>query len=277
MQDFKKLIKAGLPTLLVGPAGTAKTSVLRQFASDNKREVVDLRVAMMPPEDLVGIPQVNKAKGCFDYLPPAWAKEHEHNQGADLVIIVEEIHLAPPATHAALYQLLQEKEVAGVNFSKAWVAATANPPEQAGAAVCGELPEALQDRLEVVKFNQACIEGEAVKWLQALAADLGVDKQTQEACGLDGLDLPITPRACERLLRLLSSGVRDESIIARRAGPMTSRIVALLRKDGITNVGAFSSKTGDIIAQAATQARAVKSAVFTGEGFLDDNGVLIND
>lgn len=130
MQDFKKLIKAGLPTLLVGPAGTAKTSVLRQFASDNKREVVDLRVAMMPPEDLVGIPQVNKAKGCFDYLPPAWAKEHEHNQGADLMIIVEEIHLAPPATHAALYQLLQEKEVAGVNLSKAWVAATANPPNK---------------------------------------------------------------------------------------------------------------------------------------------------
>ncbi len=257
MQDFKKLISAGLPTMLVGSAGTGKTSILRQFALDNNRVTVDLRTAMMPPEDLVGIPKVKD--GCFEYLPPEWAHKHANDKGARLLIILEEIHLAPPAMHAALYQLLQEKEVAGIDLSNAWIAATANPPEQAGAALCGELPEALRDRLEVVNFKAHMVENETTKWLQVLANNLQISKEVQEACGLDGLDMPITPRACERLLRLIAVGVRDESLISRRAGNITSKVLNALNSRQDADI--------DILAKAATPDRAVKHVVFTGEGF----------
>lgn len=276
--EIKNILKSGLPVLLLGDAGTGKSSILRALAKENQRQFVDLRVAMMPPEDLTGIPKT-VGDEYFQYLAPEWAAKHAHNQGEDLLIIVEEIHLAPPQMHAALYQLLQEKEVAGVDLSKAWIASTGNPPEQAGAAYTADMPEALHDRLEVIKFKTQQMESAA--FLKKLADDLGVHEKVQEACGLiDGLGLPCTPRSIERLLRLVAAGVTDETLIARRAGNATSAVLAALKqlqketgkeKD---NSSAFTSQgfAGDILSRVTTQMRAQKHNVFTSEGFVEDNG-----
>lgn len=261
MNNIKNIIRAGMPVLLVGMAGTAKTSVLRQFAKENNREVVDLRVAMMPPEDLVGIPKAGEES--FSYLAPDWVGRHCENEGENLMIILEEIHLAPPSMHAALYQLLQEKELVGHSVKKAWIACTANPPEQAGASICAELPEALRDRLEVINFDVSMVMRDACDWLRDLANTLGISREVQELCGVLTYDLAMTPRACERLLRLISAGVTDDELIMRRAGNIGNDILQSLDTKNKTEL-----IQGDILSNTATKRRIKKSLLFGKEGIL---------
>ena len=229
-KQIKELLQCGLPCILRGAPGIAKSAYLRSIAEENGRKAIDLRVAMMPPEDLVGIPKIQTNTDSFTYYPPHWAKMAEQNGGSGLMVILEEIHLAPPAMHAALYQLAQEKVVSGISLPNIWVAATANYAEDAGNGWAGEMPPALLDRFEIIEASSLSeINAAAHAWLKNLADEIGTPKDIQKILGLSSSgSLSLNPRATERLLRIIHSGCRDHAIIERRAGKYHIQIMKAL-------------------------------------------------
>lgn len=53
-----------------GTFGIGKSSVVQDYAKDNKLEFLDIRISQLEPSDLRGLPSLNN--GETKWLPPSW-------------------------------------------------------------------------------------------------------------------------------------------------------------------------------------------------------------
>ncbi|MBZ9731277.1 MoxR family ATPase [Salegentibacter sp. JZCK2] len=142
--DFVELLIAGLLSnghvLIEGVPGVAKTLTAKLFAKslDTNFSRIQFTPDLMP-SDVLGTSVLNAQKGEFEFKPgPIFSN----------IILIDEINRAPAKTQAALFEVMEERQVTidGVQHdleSPFMVLATQNPIEQEGTYA---LPEAQLDR-----------------------------------------------------------------------------------------------------------------------------------
>jgi ATPase family associated with various cellular activities (AAA) len=100
------------PVFLWGPPGIGKSDLVAQIARELNGAIIDFRLSIRQPTDIMGIPFFNKEKGVMDWAPPIDLPSAEFAaQYPVVVLFLDELNAAAPAVQAAAYQLVLNRRV----------------------------------------------------------------------------------------------------------------------------------------------------------------------
>ena len=112
------LLKTNIVPFLWGPPGIGKSTIVRDLAAENGWELIDLRLSLLSPVDLRGLPVVDKVNKKADWYKPAFLpKPGSKKKG---ILFLDEINLAPHSVQAAAYQLILDKRLGEYIFPENW-------------------------------------------------------------------------------------------------------------------------------------------------------------
>jgi midasin (ATPase involved in ribosome maturation) len=83
--------KIKLSTMIWGPPGIGKSSIVQQTAAAHKIDCIDVRLSQLAPTDLRGLPVADKASRTSRWFPPEFLPHKGRG-----VLFLDEINLAPP-------------------------------------------------------------------------------------------------------------------------------------------------------------------------------------
>jgi hypothetical protein len=117
------------PVEVISPPGCAKSSVIWQWATALKRDLMYLIGSTHAPEDFSGIPFLSECKTFFTQTPPRWA-ERLARPGA--MLFLDELTTVPPSVRAAMLSMLTERRLGDlVIHPDTLFLAACNPPQMA--------------------------------------------------------------------------------------------------------------------------------------------------
>ena len=142
-----------VPTMMLwGPPGVGKSSIIQQITAERGWGFVDLRLLLLNPIDLRGIPYPNRDTRQADWLAPSFLPVVERD-GAEGIILFDEITSAPRAVQAAAYQLILDRRIGEYVLPEGWrQVAAGNRAQDKG--VSNQMPAPLANRM--IHFELAC-------------------------------------------------------------------------------------------------------------------------
>ena len=100
------------PIFLWGPPGVGKSEIVDTITQERAGMMIDLRLALMEPTDLRGIPYYNEKTGQMMWAPPADLPTQElADQFECIVLFLDEMNQAPQSVQAAAYQLILNRRL----------------------------------------------------------------------------------------------------------------------------------------------------------------------
>ncbi|UXD22479.1 hypothetical protein IPA_05305 [Ignicoccus pacificus DSM 13166] len=265
--------------LLLGAPGIGKTEAVIKSAKlraeelglkfwiyESKRELPDspdnlftlvlLRLDMIKPEDLTGIPDLRSDSDTFDYKLPRWVKVLRDSAGG-LLFLDEFTNVADDTLMSAAFEIILNKSVNMYRFDKMVVAA-GNPPEY--NALARPLPAPLlSGRLAVFEIRTPKLS----EWLDYMHEKYGENWAPEVYAFLsqhpdffimppedpEGLEPFPTPRAWSKLAVELQTAWREEMDKVREDAPVSSSSQARVRRVGV--VGRLISVTSAFVGSEA--------------------------
>jgi len=112
---LKVAFAAKKPVMLWGPPGIGKSSVVAQVAAESVdpetgkgRDVFDIRLALLDPTDLRGIPFYNPESKMAEWADTSILPQDPESTA---VVFLDELNAAPPVVQAAAYQLILDRRI----------------------------------------------------------------------------------------------------------------------------------------------------------------------
>ena len=134
------LIESKIPTFLWGAPGIGKSSIVKQIAYDMNIECIDLRLSLMDPTDLKGIPFYDKEQHSALWAPPSFLPREGKG-----ILFLDELNSAAPAVQASAYQLILDRKVGEYTLPDGWAIVAAGNRE-GDRGVVYRLPSPLANR-----------------------------------------------------------------------------------------------------------------------------------
>jgi hypothetical protein len=121
------LLPTRRPIYLWGPPGVGKSSVVRRAAETLQLPLLDLRVTLLDPVDLRGLPRL--AKDTAVWCPPAFLP-----RSGSGVLFLDELAQAPPLVQSSCLQLTLDRRLGEYELPDGWtvVAASNRTEDRAG-------------------------------------------------------------------------------------------------------------------------------------------------
>src|SRR5665648_131689 len=91
------LIEKKLPVFVWGAPGIGKSSIVKQIAKEKNLAFIDLRLSLLDPTDLKGIPFFNAETKEGIWAKPSFLPSDPDIKG---ILFLDEINTAPPAVQA---------------------------------------------------------------------------------------------------------------------------------------------------------------------------------
>ena len=139
-KTISALVKQKVPTFLWGAPGIGKSSIIKQIAIANNLQFIDLRLALMDPTDLKGIPFYDKESHTALWAPPAFLP-----QEGEGILFLDELNSAPPSVQASAYQLILDRKVGEYELPTGWAIVSAGNRE-GDRGVTYRMPSPLANR-----------------------------------------------------------------------------------------------------------------------------------
>ncbi len=127
---------------LWGPPGIGKSALVKQLAQERGLELVDLRLPLLDPVDLRGLPMVDIEQKQAIWLPPDFLPKTNSPPG---ILFLDEINAASPAIQASAYQLILDRRVGTYHLPPKWIVIAAGN-RVTDRSVAYRLPTALANR-----------------------------------------------------------------------------------------------------------------------------------
>lgn len=135
------LLSDTMPVFLMGAPGIGKSSIVKQICSERKWDLIDLRLTLLNPIDLRGLPYLNHEKQEAVWLRPEFLPKEGHG-----ILFLDELNLAPIATQQAAYELLLDRRIGTYRFPDNWrIIAAGNREED--MAYIQTMPSPLANRM----------------------------------------------------------------------------------------------------------------------------------
>ena len=103
------MIDSKIPVFVWGNPGVGKSSIIKQIANDKNMEFIDLRLSLLDPTDLRGIPFFDSSNKSAIWAKPEFLPNS--NSQAFGILFLDEINSAPPTVQAAAYQLILDRKI----------------------------------------------------------------------------------------------------------------------------------------------------------------------
>ena len=144
------LIDSKIPVFIWGNPGVGKSSLVRQIAENKSMKFIDLRLSLLDPTDLRGIPFFeNETKKAV------WAKPEflpDTNSEEEGILFLDEINSAPPTIQAAAYQLILDRKIGEYELPKNFAIIAAGNYES-DRGVTYRMPTPLANRFVHLDFE----------------------------------------------------------------------------------------------------------------------------
>jgi len=114
-KSLSALVVQKVPTFLWGAPGVGKSSIVRAIAKENAMEFIDLRLALMDPTDLKGIPFYDKESHTALWAPPAFLPREGEG-----ILFLDELNSAAPAVQSSAYQLILDRRIGEYVLPDGW-------------------------------------------------------------------------------------------------------------------------------------------------------------
>lgn len=139
-KTIKKMSEEKIPTFIWGAPGVGKSSIVKQIAQDAGIGFIDLRLALMDPTDLKGIPFYDKEQHSALWAPPAFLP-----RDGEGILFLDELNSAAPSVQASAYQLILDRQVGEYYLPDGWsIIAAGNRESDRG--VTYKMPSPLANR-----------------------------------------------------------------------------------------------------------------------------------
>ena len=127
-----------LSTMIWGPPGIGKSSIVAQTAEANKLAFIDLRLSQLAPTDLRGLPVAEN--GLSRWYPPEFLPREGKG-----ILFLDELNLAPPAMQGMAQQLILDRQVGSYRVPEGWFIWAAGNRKEDMASVY-DMPSPLANR-----------------------------------------------------------------------------------------------------------------------------------
>ena len=115
VKSISALVEQKVPCFLWGAPGIGKSSIIKQIAQKKKIGFIDLRLALMDPTDLKGIPFYDKESHTALWAPPAFLPKEGEG-----ILFLDELNSAAPSVQASAYQLILDRAVGEYKLPDGW-------------------------------------------------------------------------------------------------------------------------------------------------------------
>lgn len=115
---LRTMMSTDIVPFLWGAPGIGKSSIVKQLASELEWDIIDLRLSLLNPVDLRGLPIVDKKSHTSEWLKPGFLPTDSDKKPG--ILFLDEINLAHQSVQAAAYQLILDKKLGEYHFPKHW-------------------------------------------------------------------------------------------------------------------------------------------------------------
>ena len=115
-----------VPVFLWGPPGIGKSSIVAQIAKEKKIAYIDLRLSLLDPTDLRGIPFFNADSGEAVWAPASFLPDGSEKEG---ILFLDELNTAAPMVQASAYQLILDRKIGEYQLPDGWAIVAAGNRE----------------------------------------------------------------------------------------------------------------------------------------------------
>jgi hypothetical protein len=105
-----RCFKVGRPAMIWGPPGIGKSELIAEIGAETGRPVIDMRLLLLEPTDIKGIPYYHPETKTMKWAQPADLPVAD-GPLANAILFLDEINAAPPSVQAAAYQLILNRRV----------------------------------------------------------------------------------------------------------------------------------------------------------------------
>lgn len=147
IETMRSLIDSKIPTFLWGAPGIGKSSIIKQLAREKEVECIDLRLSLMDPTDLKGIPFYERDSHSALWAPPSFLPREGEG-----ILFLDELNSAAPAVQASAYQLILDRRVGEYELPEGWAIVAAGNRE-GDRGVVYRLPSPLANRFVHIEME----------------------------------------------------------------------------------------------------------------------------
>ena len=190
------------PVFIWGSPGTGKSSVVNQLATELGIALRDIRVLLLDPVDLRGLPFIGQDGRS------QWATPDFLPQNGEGILFLDELNAAPAMVQASCYQLVLDRKLGEYTLPEGWAIVAAGNRDSDRAATT-RMPTPLRNRFVHIDF-----EVDVQEWSEwAIKANVGPEviafirfrPELLSAFDRDANAFP-SPRSWEFVSRILNSG-----------------------------------------------------------------------
>lgn len=127
-----------ISTMIWGPPGIGKSSIVAQITRSHKIDFVDVRLSQLAPTDLRGLPVAED--GISKWYPPEFLPREGKG-----ILFLDELNMAPPAMQGVAQQLILDRRVGCYEVPEGWYVWAAGNRKEDRATVF-DMPAPLANR-----------------------------------------------------------------------------------------------------------------------------------